>query len=224
MIVLGEASLPVSVSPHPETQTMSSPIDFHFDYSSPYGYLASERIEALAARHGREVVWRPLLLGAVFKVTGQRPLTEAPMKGEYALMDFHRSAREHDIAFTQPETFPIGAVAAKRATLWLRDHDDEAMRARTVPLIHALYRAYYRDGRDISPAATVVEIAAGEGIERDALEAALGAQAIKDRLRAEVERAIEKGVFGSPSFIVDGELFWGHDRLEMLDRWLTERW
>ena len=199
---------------------MATPIDFYFDYSSPYGYLASERIEALAERHGRAVVWRPILLGAVFKVTGQRPLTEAPMKGEYAVHDFRRSAREHGIAFEQPATFPIGAVAAKRATLWLREHDEEAMRTRTPALIHALYRAYYRDGLDISAPGTVLDVAASEGIDRDVLSAALAGQSLKDRLRAEVETAIERGVFGSPTTVVDGEMFWGHDRLDMLDRWL----
>mgnify|MGYP000471325514 CR=1 FL=1 len=200
---------------------MPSPIDFWFDYSSPYGYLASERIEAVAARHDRAVVWHPMLLGAVFKVTGERPLIDAPLKGEYSLMDIRRSAREHGIAFAMPELFPIGAVAASRATLWLRDHEDAARAARAVPLIHALYRAYWRDGRDISTPSSVLDIAADTGVERAELEAALGERSVKDALRAEVDSSIDRGVFGSPSFAVDGELFWGHDRLEMLERWLA---
>ena len=200
---------------------MSAPIDFHFDYSSPYGYLASERIEEIAERHGRPLVWRPILLGAIFKVTGGAPLTEAPMKGQYSIMDMRRSAREHGVPFTYPETFPISAVPASRATLWLRDHDDEALAALATPLVHALYRAYYADGRDISESATVLDVAAGTGVDRAALEAALADPAVKTALRTEVDGAIERGVFGSPSCLVDGELFWGHDRLEMLDRWLA---
>jgi len=198
-----------------------TPIDFYYDYTSPYGYLASERIEAVAARHGREIRWHSILLGAVFKITQQRPLLEAPIKGDYAIKDFNRSAREHDIRFTFPETFPIGAVAACRATLWLREHDDASFRALTVPLVHALYRAYFVDGRDISPAETVIDIASATGVDTHALSAALGEQAVKDALRTSIDSAITNGVFGSPTFVVDGEMFWGNDRLDMLDRWLA---
>ena len=200
---------------------MSAPIDFWFDYSSPYGYIASERIEALAARHGRDVDWHPMLLGAVFKITGQRPLTEAPMKGEYSIRDMYRSAREHGIPFAQPSAFPISSVAASRATLWLQTHEDDALVALATPLIHALYRAYYVEGRDISETATVLDVATGVGVERAALEAALGEPRVKALLRDSVDAAIARGVFGSPSFAVDGELFWGNDRLETLDRWLV---
>lgn len=198
----------------------STPIDFYYDYTSPYGYLASERIEAVAAQHGREIRWHAILLGAVFKVTRQRPLLEAPIKGDYAMNDFNRSAREHDIRFSFPDTFPIGAVAACRATVWLRDNADETLRALTVPLIHALYRAYFVDGRDISPSETVIDIAGSTGVDPAALGKALGEQAVKDALRASIESAIANGVFGSPTFVVDGEMFWGNDRLDMLDRWL----
>ena len=199
---------------------MPSPIEFWFDYSSPYGYLASERIEAIAARHGRDVAWRPLLLGAVFKVTGGAPLIDAPMKGAYALRDMHRSAREHGIAFDLPERFPIGAVAASRATLWLQGHEDAGHATRATALIHALYRAYFAHGRDISDPAVVLDAAAALGVERAELERALGDATVKDALRATVERAIERGVFGSPTCIVDGEPFWGNDRLGALERWL----
>ena len=200
---------------------MASPIDFWFDFSSPFGYLASERIEDIAARNGRDVAWRPILLGAVFKVTGGAPLTEAPMKGAYSIMDMARSAREHDIPFKQPDNFPIGAVAACRATLWLQRHDDDRYAVLSTPLIHALFRAYYVDGRDISDASTVLDVAADTGVDRAALETALGESTVKDALRKTVESAIARNVFGSPTFAVDGEMFWGNDRLDMLDRWLA---
>ena len=199
---------------------MSEPIHFHFDYSSPYGYLASERIEALAKQHGREVQWHPILLGAVFKVTGLGPLLDVPMKGDYATMDFARAAREHGLTYVHPETFPFASVAACRATLWLRDNADASLSSRTSDLVHVLYRASFQHGRDIGNVDTVVELAGDLGIDRDALIAALGDADIKNRLRVEVESAIEQGVFGSPMLTVDGEQFWGHDRLEQLDRWL----
>lgn len=197
---------------------MADPIEFWFDFTSPYGYLASERIEAVAERHGRELVWRPVLLGAIFKTTGGAPLTEAPMKGPYSLHDFARSAREHGIAFAQPATFPVGAVAAKRAVVHVRG--DAALADRTAALVHATYRAYFVEGRDITDVETVLDLAAGVGVDRDALRAALGDRAVKDALRVEVETALERGVFGSPTMALGDELFWGNDRVDMLDRWL----
>jgi len=95
--------------------TEESPILFYFDFSSPYSYLASEKIDALAARFGRKVKWKPLLLGIVFKTTGAVPLTQAPLKGEYSRHDFERSARYLGVPFKLPEKFPVATQAAARA-------------------------------------------------------------------------------------------------------------
>ena len=100
---------------------MAAPIEFWFDFSSPYGYLAAQRIEALAARHGRAVDWRPMLLGVAFKVAGTAPLTEIPLKGEYSKRDFARSARFHGVGdFRMPSRFPIATQAASRILLWAK--------------------------------------------------------------------------------------------------------
>lgn len=199
---------------------MSDTIQFYYDYSSPYGYLASERIEAIAERHGRRVQWCPILLGAIFKVSGSGPLTEMPMKGEYALHDFARSAREHDLAYSHPEPFPIPTVAAARLTVWARDHEDQAVADKTAEIVHALFRALYVDKRSINDASTALEIVAGQGLDAAAAEAALADSRVKDRLRQDVEAAVARGIFGSPTIDIDGELFWGSDRLEQIDRWL----
>ena len=195
---------------------MADAIDFYFDFSSPYGYLAAERIDALAEKHGRSATWRPFLLGAVFQKIGGSPLVDQPMKGPYSRHDMLRSARLHGIAFSVPDNFPVNSIAACRAFYWLAQ--DDAGRARDLAL--ALYRGYFAENRDLSRPETVVETAAGLGVEADALAAALQDQAVKDRLRAENDAALERGVFGSPTVFVDGEMFWGHDRLEMIDRWL----
>lgn len=192
------------------------PIDFYFDFSSPYGYLAAERIDALAERHGRSVAWRPFLLGAVFKKTGTEPLLGIPLKGDYSRRDMERSARALGIPFRLPDRFPFLSVAACRAFYWLVDAEPEQARR----LALALYRRAFAEGGDISSAEAVLETAAALGIERAALEAALQDPAVKDRLRREVEAAIGAGVFGSPFIVVDGEPFWGHDRLETAERWL----
>ncbi len=196
---------------------MSSPIEFYFDFSSPYGYLASEKIDDLAARHGRKVKWRPILLGVVFKQTGGAPLTTLPLKGEYSLHDFSRSARFLDVPYTNPETFPINTMHAARAYYWLHEQDCEAARA----FAHSVYRAYFRDGRDISDVAVVLELATRHGADRATLAEALNSAALKERLKAECDAALAKGVFGSPYISVDGEPFFGADRLPQIERWLA---
>jgi 2-hydroxychromene-2-carboxylate isomerase len=196
---------------------MPDPIDFYFDFSSPYGYLASTRIDALAARHGRSVVWRPILLGAVFKINGQQPLISIPLKGNYAARDLARSARLLKVPFKLPSKFPVGATTPSRAFYWV--HDREPMLAKR--LAQALYTAYFAQDRDISSPETTVNIAEKVGVDKAELEQALNDSAVKDRLRAEVDAAIARGVFGSPYFVVDGEPFWGSDRLDQVERWLA---
>ena len=193
------------------------PIEFYFDFSSPYGYLAATQIDALARRHGRGVDWRPFLLGAAFKATGQQPLVEQPLRGPYHRRDFARSARLIGVPFRLPEPFPFASLAACRAYYWLVDRDPAL--ARTLAL--ALYRTAFAEGRPIAAVEAVVAVAAPLGIEGDALTAAVEDAAIKARLRQETERVLARGVFGSPFIIVDGEPFWGSDRLPQVERWLA---
>jgi 2-hydroxychromene-2-carboxylate isomerase len=138
------------------------------------------------------------------------------MKGEYSKMDFSRSARLHKVPYRHPEKFPIGTVAAMRAFYWVNDRDPARARA----LAKALYGAYFVEGRDISAPATVVEIAKSVGVDSAALAAALEDPTVKERAKKEVEAAIAAGVFGSPFFVVDGEPFWGVDRLPMVEDWI----
>ena len=197
---------------------MTRSIELYFDFSSPYGFLASEKIEPLAAKHGRTVDWRPVLLGVVFRQTGAVPLTEVPIKGDYSRRDFARSAAFHGVSdFRMPSKFPIPTQAAARIVLWAKTHD--AARASTV--VHALYRAYFRDAADISKPDVAAAVAGTAGIDAAAARAAVDDPAIKDALKAENERAIGLGVFGSPFTIVDGEPFWGVDRFDQVDRWLS---
>jgi 2-hydroxychromene-2-carboxylate isomerase len=193
-----------------------APVDFYFEFSSPYGYIAAELAEDFERRIGRPVRWRPILLGPVFKVTGGSPLTEIPVKGEYSKRDFARSARMHKIAYNHPAKFPIGTVAAMRAFYWASDRDPQQARA----LAKALYRAYFVQGVDIGAPATVLDVAASVGIDKAALAAALEDPSLKERAKREVENAIAAGVFGSPFFVVDGEGFWGSDRMPMVEEWI----
>jgi 2-hydroxychromene-2-carboxylate isomerase len=196
---------------------MAAPIDFYFDFSSPYGYLASHKIDALAAKHGREATWRPFLLGVAFKATGVQPLPTIPIKGEYAKHDFLRSARFHGVPYRHPVTFPIASVAPTRAFYWLDAQDPK----RAKELARALYAAYFLEDVDISNADNVVAVAAKLGLAADAVRAGISDQAIKDRTKAAVDRALAAGAFGSPYIVVDGEPFWGVDRLDQIEKWLA---
>ncbi len=195
---------------------MSNPIEFWFDFSSPYGYFMSERIDAVAARHGRKVRWRPFLLGAVYKQFDFKPLPSIPLKGPYSVHDILRTSRFLDIPCVIPEAFPIATQHAARAWYWLHDRDCAMARA----FAHAAFRDYFRDGRDISQPERVLELAAACGADRDALAAALGSEELKTRLRDECAAAIARGIFGSPFVVIDGEPFWGVDRLPQIERWL----
>jgi 2-hydroxychromene-2-carboxylate isomerase len=196
------------------------PIDFYFDFSSPYGYFASTRIDALAESHGRTVVWRPMLLGAVFKITGQQPLSTVPLKNTYMAHDLARTAKLLKIPFKLPTRFPISTVAPSRAFYWMGDQDRE----RAKKLAQALYHAYFAEDRDISNPEVTGNVAAKLGVDKAELTQALNDPAVKERLKTEVDAAIERGVFGSPYIIVDGEPFWGSDRLDQVEQWLAKPW
>ncbi|MEG2155980.1 MAG: 2-hydroxychromene-2-carboxylate isomerase [Burkholderiaceae bacterium] len=197
---------------------MTPPIEFYFDFSSPYAYLASEQIEAIAQRHGRELKCKPILLGAIFKSTGGAPLTEGfGPKAAYSMHDFARSARFAGVRFEFPSPFPVATVTAARALLWLQAHQPEAASG----FLHAVFRAYFVDGRDISRSEVVAQIAAERGLDAERVIAGSQDPLIKDELKAQVETAIVRGVFGAPFLFVGDEAFWGNDRLPQLDRWLA---
>jgi len=196
---------------------VAQPIDFYFDFSSPYGYFASAQIDDIAARHSRTVIWHPILLGAVFKVTSQQPLATIPVKGAYAQRDFERTARLFGVRFKIPDRFPISSVAPSRAFYAVTERD-AALAKR---LARALYDAYFAEGRDISAPEVTLEVAARLGLDRNELTDAMQSAPVKERLRREVDEAIGRGVFGSPYIIIDGEPFWGSDRLDQIERWLA---
>jgi 2-hydroxychromene-2-carboxylate isomerase len=195
---------------------MAPAIDFYFDFSSPYGYLASTRIDALAARHGRVVRWRPFLIGALYKQLGYTPL-EQPGKRAYLLHDVPRSARAMGVPLSFPSSFPEALLAPARAVYWIADRDQ----AKAAAFAAAAFRAYWSEGRTLADPNVVAEIAAEHGFAKDTVLAALNDPAVKNRLKAETEAAIAAGVFGSPFIVVDGEAFWGSDRLDQVERWLA---
>ncbi len=195
----------------------STAVLFYFDFSSPYSYLVANRIDPLCARYGREVDWRPILLGIVFRQTGNGPITEQPIKGDYARRDMHRCARGQNLPFMFPETFPFASVPAARVVHWLKRHDE----ALAHEVSRALFAAAFGAGQDISTVEAVIDIAGRSGVGRDDLVGALKDHDVKLQLRQEVDSAIAAGVCGAPFFVADSEPFWGADRLDHLEQWLA---
>ena len=195
-----------------------APVDFWFDFSSPYGYLMSERIDDLAARFGRKVRWHPILLGVVLKAAGSAPLTlQAPARAAYWQLDFARSARFMGIPYRHPTRFPLATQHAARAYYWLHGQDCTLARH----FAHAVFRALFVDDVDISAAGNRARNCRKTG-GRPQPPRSRAAEARKSRRgsKDEVDRALEIGVFGSPYVLVDGEAFFGADRLPQIEKWL----
>ncbi len=198
---------------------MAAPIEFWFDFISPYGYFAATQLDRIAQKHGRAVDWRPLLLGVtVMKVMGLKPLPETPLKKDYIRIDQPRLARLLGVPFSRHELKNVNSLAAARAFLWLKARDP----ALAVRFAQRIYARLWVEGRDITPPEAVLEEAAALGIGTPELAAAIETDAAKAALKASVEAAIAKSVFGVPTFVVDGEPIWGVDRLWMLEHWLRK--
>ena len=197
---------------------MPAAIDFYFDFSSPYSYIASEWIEALAARHGRTVSWKAILLGATFQAAELKSPVDHPIKREYSMHDFERSARFAGVPLHIPEAFPIPTQNAARVFWWLNDKRDTTAShwAR-----HCL-RGYFARGVDLSNASRLKELAAEFGIDANEAEAVWTDPQWKARLKAVNDAAIAAGVFGAPFFVIDKEPFWGNDRRPQIERWLEK--
>lgn len=190
-------------------------IDFYFDFASPYGYFMSEKINALAAEHGRTVTWRPILLFAALRALGLPAPFEHPVKLEYITADFARSARFLNVDYSLPPAFPALTQHAARAFYLL---NGKATRA-AVPFAQAALRGYFRDGRDISNIDVIAEMVGDQ-------TTSLGSVAnIRDQLKTDEAKAMLQGaineavgnkVFGSPFVVIDGEPFFGVDRLPQI--------
>lgn len=192
------------------------PLEFWFDFASPYCYIASEWVEATAARHGRTVRWRPFLLEAVYRVAELRAPTDHPLKREYSWRDFERSARFAGVPYVAPPKLPPATRQVARVFWWLAEADA----AHAVRWAHAALRATFARGFDFGDAEALRELAASCALDPDAAALAAADPRWERRLQQESEAAIAQGVFGAPWIVVDGEPFWGNDRRVQVERWL----
>lgn len=193
-------------------------IEFYLDFTSPYAYLASTQIETLAARHERNVIWRPFLIGATFKVTGRKAPVQIPLVNEYTLNDVQRYARLLDQPLNFPLKFPILSVKASRLFYFLRQRDGKQQHA--IAFAKAVFRAYFVARKDITSNEVLAELMTPFDLDQIEVNEIVKSDEMKIHFKAVVDKAIERGVFGAPMFIVEGEMFWGVDRMDHLDKWL----
>lgn len=203
-------------------------LEIYVDFSCPYAYIAATQIEALAARHGAALTWRPMLLGGVFRSigAGQGPMaTMPPAKARHNALDMHRWAEAFGVPLTVPAGHPRRTVGALRALLSLPEPAWPGV-------IHGFFRAYWVEGADPSAPETIRRVITAAGLGEDAAERAIAAgddPAIKDELRRRTDEAVARGVFGAPATFVSGGdlaeplLFWGQDRLHMIEA-VLEGW
>jgi 2-hydroxychromene-2-carboxylate isomerase len=197
---------------------MARAIEFFFDYGSPYSYLANAVLPDLAQRNGAELVYRPMLLGAVFKATGNASPAQLPVasKRAYGALALRRTAAYHGVAIAMNPHFPINTLALMRAAV-------AAQHAGVFERFHAvIYPAFWVKGLDLGDAAVAADVLSAAGLDSAQLAEAATRGAAKDELRASTEEAIARGAFGAPSIFFAGELYFGVDHLPFLERALQE--
>ena len=191
---------------------MDKSVDFYFDFVSPAAYLAWTQLPALCAETGAALNYQPMLLGGVFQATGNRPPISVPLKGSYLFEDLGRFARRYGVAFRLNPHFPVNTVTLMRVASGLKMRADPRLDA----YVTAMFQAIWVNARDMADPATVAEALATAGLNAAELMALAAEPQVKDRLRADNEAAVARGVFGAPTMFVGENMYWGQDRLDFV--------
>lgn len=197
---------------------MSAPVAFYFDFGSPYAYCAAALAEAIAEKHGRVLDWRPVLLWVCRKAFGMAaPLQDGP-KADYMPLDFERSAAFHRLPFTLPPSFAKSTHAAARLFYGIADTDP----ARATAFARRALTAHFAEGTDLTDMGVLAAFAAEAGIATEDAVQLAGSERARARLQQVNDDAIAAGIWGSPFFVLDGEPFFGADRLPHLEWRLSQ--
>ncbi|MCK5875064.1 MAG: 2-hydroxychromene-2-carboxylate isomerase [Alcanivoracaceae bacterium] len=191
---------------------MSKTIECYFDFGSPATYLAWTQLPALAARHNAKLVWRPMLLGALFKATGNQSPAMNPAKGRYMLIDFQRYAQHYGVPMKFNPFFPINTMTLMRGAVALQDDP------RFDDYLQTVFKAIWVDERNMGQPEVVADVLAKAGFDANALLTKCSDETVKGMLKTNTEEAAARGAFGAPTVYVDGEMFFGQDRLPMIEK------
>ncbi len=190
---------------------MAKQVEFFFDYGSPFSYLADTQLPALAERTGATVLYKPMLLGAVFKETGNASPMEVPAKGRYMGTELRRWARQYDVSFGDNPFFPINTLRLMRgAVATLQDGGFTEYH-------RAIFTAFWVEGLNLGEEKVIREVWGKGGLDAERILARVDEQNVKAQLRANTEEAVSRGVFGAPTFFVREEMFWGNDRMMFIE-------
>ncbi|GJM15615.1 MAG: 2-hydroxychromene-2-carboxylate isomerase [Thermodesulfobacteriota bacterium] len=193
---------------------MGKKVEFYFDFSSPYTYIASKRIEKICEDNTAELEWKPFLLGGVFNEIGSTPAVQIDNKFNFLKKDVIQSSKFYGVELNFPELFPLNSVRSMRGAFAAQE------KGKLVDYSHEMFRLYWTEGIDLSKAEILGEAVSNIGIDTEWFVNRIAEQDIKDKLRDETNTAIERGIFGAPTMFVDDQMFWGNDRLDFLDRYL----
>jgi len=186
---------------------MAKQIEYFFDYVSPFSYLADTQLPAIAERHGAQIVYRPILLGGIFKGSGNSSPITVPAKGKYIMAELARWSRKYGVPMKMNPYFPINTIKMMRAAVAAQ------MQGKFNSYHPAAFRGVWVEELDLGNRSVLAELLRNAGIEPATIEG----EEIKDRLRANTDEAVARGAFGAPTFFVGGEMLWGNDRLEFLE-------
>ena len=188
-------------------------IEIFWDVASPYTYLAITQLPAIAERTGAELVFRPFLLGGVFKATGNNMPGAVPAKGAHMMNDLTRWAEQYGVTIKKPGEvpFPINSVTPMRVAIVA------GRKGLGREAAQALTRAYWGEGRDVSQPEVLTDVVTSLGLDPTEMVKAIQEQSVKDELRTQTGEAVERGAFGAPTMFVEGQMFWGNDRLQHVE-------
>ena len=191
---------------------MTKTVDFYFDFGSPAAYLAYTQLPKLAAETAATVVMKPMLLGGVFQATGNRPPISVPLKGSYLFQDMNRYAKRYGVPLNMNPHFPINTITLMRAASGLQFHND----ARFDLYCATIFKAIWVDSKNMNDLAVVGAVLHEAGFDGAAMLALSSLQEVKDLLKNQTQSAVDRGIFGAPTFFVGDEMFWGQDRLDFV--------
>jgi 2-hydroxychromene-2-carboxylate isomerase len=193
--------------------TVSRTVEFYFDVGSPAAHIAWHRLPKVFEGKAR-IAYRPVLLGGVFQATGNQSPAMVPAKGKYMFADLARYARRDGIPFQNNPFFPINTLMLMRGAVGLQMQDE----ARMVRYVDAMFRAIWVEGKNMNDPAVVGAVLQQAGFDSAQLLALTADPAVKERLKTATQEAVERGVFGAPTFFVDGEMYWGQDRIDFIQQ------
>jgi 2-hydroxychromene-2-carboxylate isomerase len=194
---------------------MGKTLEFLFDFGSPASYIAYKRLPPIVARTGALVEYVPMLLGGVFKATGNASPAEIPAKGRWMNADLARFAKRDGVVFNRNPYFPINTLHLMRGATGLLDD------GRFMAYVEAVFDAMWRDPKNLGDPAELAPVVARAGLTPDEFQTLIAREDVKARLKATTEQAVERGAFGAPTMFVEGEMFFGQDRLEFVEEALA---